>query len=59
MVEGEKPVISDKPAAEEEATDKKENSATERVEEPEVKVNNLKQLVVESIMIFVMVFKVE
>ena len=40
-VEGEKPVASDKPAAEEEAADgKKENAAaTERVEEPEVKVD--------------------
>nr|XP_043627906.1 RGG repeats nuclear RNA binding protein A-like isoform X1 [Erigeron canadensis] len=39
-VEGEKTVTSDKPNAEEEATDKKENAATEVAEEPEAKVNN-------------------
>lgn len=41
-VEGEKTVASDKPVAEEEAADgKKENAATERVEEPENKVDYL------------------
>lgn len=43
VVEGEKTVASDKPATEEEATDKKENSANEPVEEPENKEMTLEE----------------